>query len=100
MDVRVKWSPEAVEDLESIVNYIERDSQNYARAVISKILEISRGLCEFPMSGRIVPELGDDKIRERFVFSYRLVYKIEDERILIVAVVHGKRLFDQLSERF
>ena len=50
--------------------------------------------------GRIVPEFNNKKIRERLVYSYRLVYKINRGYILIVAVIHDKRLFGSLSERF
>ena len=100
MDIEVEWSPEASEDLESIAEYIARDSEFYARAVVSKILEASRNIRDFPLIGRIVPETGDERIRERFIYSYRLVYKIDEKRILVVAVIHGKRLFDSIAERF
>ena len=99
MDLEVKWSPEATEDLESIAEYIARDSEFYASAVVSEILAISRSIGEFPLIGRIVPEIGDERIRERFVFSYRLVYRQDDDRILIVAVIHGKRLLENFSKR-
>ena len=46
MDYSVKWSPEATEDLESIVEYIVRDSEFYARSVVSKILAASRKISE------------------------------------------------------
>lgn len=42
MDLEVRWSPEAIEDLESIAEYIGRDSQLYANTV-SDCLRISRG---------------------------------------------------------
>jgi len=44
MDLEVAWSPEAVEDLESIGAYIERDSPFYARAVVGRIVEVGQGL--------------------------------------------------------
>ena len=100
MDFKVKWSPEATEDLESIAEYIARDSEFYARSVVSKILAVSRKISEQPMIGRIVPEISDKEIRERFVYSYRLVYKIQDSLITIVAIIHGKRLLENVSERF
>jgi toxin ParE1/3/4 len=100
VDLEVKWSPEASEDLESIAEYIARDSEYYARAVVTEILSVSRSLPEFPQVGRVVPEIGDEHIRERFIYSYRLVYRIEPKRILIVAVIHGKRLLANVSERF
>jgi addiction module RelE/StbE family toxin len=100
MDYKVIWSPEAIEDLQAIGDYIARDSEFYARAVVNKILNIARSIKEVPFIGRIVPELEQKDIRERFVYSYRLIYKIEHKTVLIVAVIHGKRLIENISERF
>jgi len=100
MEYRVTWSPEAVEDLESIAEYIERDSSFYAQAVVSKVLEMTRNIREVPLIGRMLPEIGDENIRERFIYSYRVVYKIENQQILIVAIIHGKRLLENIEGRF
>ena len=100
MALRVAWSPEAVEDIESIAAYIERDSTYYARAVVGKIVEMGKSLSQFPESGRIVPEIDDPAIRERFVYSYRVIYRVETDRLLIVAVVHGRRLLRAVEGRF
>jgi len=99
MDYFIKWSPEARDDLSSIAEYIARDSKFYAQAVVSKILDVSRSLPENPLMGRAVPELGKENIRERFIYSYRLVYYIEENDILIVAIIHGKRLLEEVSIR-
>ena len=48
---------------------------------------------KFADRGRVVPELRDRSIREIFVYSYRLVYRIEDDRISILALIHGRRDF-------
>lgn len=100
MDYRIEWSPEATEDINAIAEYIGRDSVFYARAVITKILAVAKSLDVFPKAGRKVPELGDENIRERFTYSYRLIYRIKPGRILVVAVVHGKRLLELFSARF
>lgn len=90
----VVWSPEALEDVEAIADYIARDSAFYAGAVVEKMLAAAAALDQFPESGRVVPELNQPEIRERFVYSYRLIYRIEGARILVTAVIHGKRLLD------
>jgi toxin ParE1/3/4 len=51
------------------------------------MLNDTQNLVTFPYIGRIVPEIGNENIRERFVYSYRLIYKIEEIEILIVAVI-------------
>lgn len=94
MAFRLVWSPEALEDIKSIAEYIERDSLFYAKAVVEKIFKSMENLKEFPKMGRIVPELEKEDIRELIVYSYRLVYQIQENQILVIAVIHGKRKFD------
>jgi len=93
----VVWSPEALEDVDDIAAYIARDSAFYAAAVVEKMLVTASGLDQFPQSGRIVPELNQADVRECFVYSYRLIYRAEPARILVTAVVHGRRLLDDAT---
>lgn len=99
MDCRVTWSPTALDDVDAIAEYINRDSPAYTRAVVNKILDTARKLEVFPNAGRIVPELDDDEIREHFVYSYRIIYRIQNNEVLIVAVVHGRRLLEPLLDQ-
>ncbi len=94
MAYRVAWSPRAVEDLEAIAQYISADSAAYAAAVVKTILNTARNLSHFPRSGRVVPEIADESIREWFAYSYRVIYRIQSDVVTIAAVVHGKRLLD------
>ena len=99
MDYRVSWSPTAIDDVDAIAEYINRDSPAYTRAVVNKLLDTARELKDLPSAGRIVPELGDEAIREHFVYSYRLIYRIQNQDVLIVAVVHGRRLLEPLIDQ-
>ena len=76
------------------LNYISADSSAYAATVVKTILNTTRNLSRFPFAGRIVPELGDENIREWFAYSYRVIYRIDDRVVTIAAIVHGKRLLD------
>ncbi len=88
------WSLRATEDIESIAAYITQDSEVYATSVIRKIIQKTRILADFPRIGRIVQEFDDESIREIFAYSYRIIYKVSSEKIVIAAVIHGKRLLD------
>ena len=94
MAIKLEWSEEALEDIESIATYIEKDSPAYAKSVVSKFFEKAEILQEFTELGRKVPEINDPNIREIFVYSYRLIYKVNEDTVLFVAVVHGKRLLE------
>lgn len=54
MTYKVVWSPEAIEHIESISDYITRDSEFYARAVVTKILDVARSVNDFPFIGSIL----------------------------------------------
>ena len=96
---QLRWSPEAVEDVEAIALYIERDSSYYAQAVVSRIVSLADSIPEHPELGRVVPEIRNPEYRERFIHKYRIIYQIEPERILIAAVIHGSRQLEPLVER-
>ena len=94
---KLVWSPEAAEDIQAIAEYIERDSIHYARAVLSRIVSLVEDIPERPHLGRKVPELSDPQYRERFVHRFRIIYKLETNRILLVAVIHGSRDLSPLA---
>ena len=94
MDYRVVWSPRALEDVEAIGLYISNDSPSYAGAVVKRMLDSTRILAHFPFAGRIVPEFGDENIREKFLYSYRVIYRIQSQTVTVAAVIHGRRILD------
>lgn len=96
---KVVWSHEAVADLNALAEYIERDSAFYAAGFVQEILDVSRSLNEFSSRGRIVPELRNANIRELFVREYRLIYSIEEPRVVILGLIHGKRDLKKLFEK-
>jgi toxin ParE1/3/4 len=97
MDYRVAWSPRALDDVESIASYVSRDSTAHASAVVTKIIRATRTLKRFPLAGRIVPEFEDETLRERFVYSYRIIYRIDGQTVTVAAVIHGKRLLEAVE---
>lgn len=94
MAYRVVWSPKAVEDVEAIAAYIARDSPSYAAAVVRKILDISRYLQKIPLEGKALAEFDDSAIKEKYAYTYRLIYRIQGEVVTVAAVVHTKTLLD------
>lgn len=89
--MRVEWSDLAREDLDELVRYISRDSALYARRFAEKVVLAARRLQALPESGRIIPEAEDKALREIIVHGYRVMYRLEPDRVLILAVMHGRR---------
>lgn len=101
MALQLAWSPEAIEDVEAIAAYIARDSRWYAHAVASRIVATAETIPKHPKMGRVVPEIDQEDIRERFVYGFRVIYRIEKKRILVATVLHGSstRLLQAFARR-
>lgn len=90
---KVIWAPRASALLEEAANYVNMDSPSAARRLVADAIDAAESLAEFSNRGRIVPELTMLPYRELLVDRYRLVYRVEDELMAIVAFVHGARDF-------
>jgi toxin ParE1/3/4 len=98
MATEVAWSEEALEDLEAIAAYIGRDSPVHAQRIVGEFFELADSILANPQIGRVVPELKERSIRECFLYSYRLIYEVQ-QQIDILAVIHGRRLLESIEDR-
>ncbi len=96
---RVDWSDPALDDLDDIVRHIAKDSTYYAREFAEHVFDSTDRLGEFPLMGRWVPEADDKTIREVFVQGYRVMYRVETDRVLVLAVIHGARHVAGMSDK-
>jgi addiction module RelE/StbE family toxin len=90
---RVLWAPQAIQDVEAIRAYVARDSAHYADLVVERIVAAVGRLEDNPRSGRMVPERGDESVREVIHGNYRIVYRLKRDVVEIATVFHGARLF-------
>jgi len=97
MALKIKWSPRAVSNLEEICSYIAKDSEYYAILFAKKVIKIVKAIPQFPKSGRIVPEYGYENIREKIYGNYRIIYRLKDELIEIVAISHGAKSLNSIK---
>ena len=90
---KIIWSQNAIFDIESIAEFISRDSEDRASLFILRLMESTKRLVEFPFSGRIIPEINNTLKREIIYGSYRIMYQIENDEIFITGVLHGAQIF-------
>lgn len=90
---RLRWSHRAEADLESIYSYIAADDPVAAARWVEKLMDRARRAAPLPYSGRVVPEFGMPQLREVFVRTYRIVYRIHGREVQIITVFEGHRLF-------
>ena len=93
------WGEVAISDLESIFDYIARDSHQYARHQVERILQSAERLRLFPESARHIPEFPHFPHREVLIDNYRLIYRYaaDIERVFLVTVMHGRRLLNEAA---
>jgi plasmid stabilization system protein ParE len=71
---------------------VARDSEHYANLLVERIVAAIDRLEFFPLSGRVVPEVGDESLREVVYGNYRIVYRVKPELVEIVTVFQSARL--------
>jgi plasmid stabilization system protein ParE len=89
--MKILWTDPAIDDLRNLLAYIAKDSEEYASTFVEKIILSVDKLTDFPRLGRMVPEADQEVIRELLYHNYRIIYRVENELIEILAVVHGRR---------
>ena len=90
-ELKVIWAPSALDDVESIAEYIARDSVEMASIFVGRIFDATEHLQKFPFSVRVIPEIMDSDRREIIYGAYRIMYRIEHEDVWITGVMHGAR---------
>jgi plasmid stabilization system protein ParE len=84
--LKIIWSPDAVDSVRDIATYIALDKPLVAHEWAERIFDKVEILSEFPESGRVVPEIKRKEIRELIQGRYRIIYKLESKKILVLTV--------------
>lgn len=89
----VEWSRSASAALDEVVAYINRTSPQNARLILSEALAAASSLSTLAERGRIVPELADPATRQVLVRGFRLMYRVTETNVTVVAFVRSRRDF-------
>jgi toxin ParE1/3/4 len=90
--VEVNWTEQALADIQSIAEFIAKDSEKYASIQVSRFFAKGKLISSFPEAGRIVPELNQSDIREIILPFYRIIYRIvSDSQVDVLSVHHSSR---------
>ncbi|MCZ2247133.1 MAG: type II toxin-antitoxin system RelE/ParE family toxin [Bacteroidia bacterium] len=93
----VRWTERAVNDLLAIGDYIAADNPRAARSWVEKLRQRAVKASKVPRAGRVVPEIARDDVREVFQRTYRIVYRVVDDGIVVLTVFEGHRLLGRLD---
>ena len=85
------WEPEALAALTAIVARGNAFSAGSGTSLGRQLKAAAEGAAERPFVGRKVPEFDLERMRERLVGPYRLIYFISDDGIEVISIVHGAR---------
>ncbi len=96
----VRWTERAVADLFAIGDYIALDNPSAARSWVERLRECAERAGEMPNAGRVVPEIARADVREVFVRTYRIVYRVVGKGIVVLTVFEGHKLFSDLEPDF
>ncbi len=95
----ILWTEPSLNDLKAIREYIAKDSETYAAGFVESLLSAVERRREFPRLGRVVPEARVPDLRELIFRGYRIIDRVGQAAIEILAVIHGCRDFSGMSSK-
>jgi plasmid stabilization system protein ParE len=90
--MKLRWTPHSIADLHAIYDHIAEDSPQNAANMVDRLTAREDQIIAQPRSGRMVPEVERDDVRELIEYPYRIIYRIWSDRIDIVTVMHGAQI--------
>ncbi|KAA6332056.1 hypothetical protein EZS27_019396 [termite gut metagenome] len=94
--MKVFWTPAAKRNLKEIEIYISKDSIRYADETIGKLYREISVLEHNPYMGKMVIEICNNDFRELVSGNYRIIYKVHEDKIYILAICHSARMLKKV----
>ncbi len=92
--MKVVWSPLAEQRALEAVDFIADDRPAAAAAWLEKLLARVKALEQFEQQGRVVREIGLPAYREVLHAPYRIIYRVDAARVVILTLRHERRAWD------
>lgn len=92
--MRVAWSPLAIRRVQEIAEHIALDKPGAAVRWADSVFRAVGRLEDHPESGRVVPEMNRSEVREIIHGAYRVIYRVEEETVLVLTVRGSRQRFD------
>lgn len=90
--MKIEWSPLSIQRIHEISDYIAQDNVDAAIKWIKLIIDSVEKLDDFPEIRRKVPEVNRQDIREILIKNYRIIYRLQKNKISILSVQHGRQI--------
>ena len=89
--MKIRYSPEAIDDLQRLVEFVEDKNPFAARRIAINLQEGVDKLKRFPRIGLPVLKASDpEQVRDLYISNYTVRYLIADEIIYVLRIWHNK----------
>lgn len=97
----IRWDKLAKESLDDIYNYINQDSPQSSRKVKKGLIKLVGSLNDFPdkYSKEEFLEEEPENYRSISKWSYKIIYEVTEEAIIIADIFHTSQLPSRIGER-
>lgn len=91
--VRINIAESALSDLEALrAWYAEQGVPDVGNKLMTEIFQRINTLADHPDIGRVVPEFGQDFLRELIQPPFRIVYRRQPKQVQVVRIWRSERL--------
>lgn len=86
----VRWTPEAVDELGRLYDFLARHDPRAALRVVTALRNAVRQLLAYPRLGSSLPGFEPRDVRRLVVGDYEMRYEVADEGIHVLRFFHAR----------
>jgi toxin ParE1/3/4 len=87
---RVVWTEAAEAALDEAIAFVAEDSPTNAAVLLDRVLDAAASLSTLAERGGPVHEVSDPTIRQLLPEPYRLIYRVDDEAVIVLTLLHQR----------
>ncbi|RLA06277.1 MAG: hypothetical protein DRQ51_09865 [Gammaproteobacteria bacterium] len=98
--IKIIYTKQSLKHLQQIKEFISKNNPQNANNFLLKIKQQIELLVEFPQIGKVNLTMNHENIRDYVVQGYKIIYKINDNNILIIAVYKNTNFDESILSKY
>ena len=97
--MRVSFTDDSRADLRDIGDVIALDSPRRADSFIREIVASAQQIGHLPRGYEVIFDQGEDSIRRKVFGAYLIFYRVAEDGVVILRILHGARDYERILSR-
>jgi addiction module RelE/StbE family toxin len=93
VEIEIRWTNQAIDDLQNILQFLQQHSPSLALRLIDRVIEAEDLLVRFPQMGKSLAYLGYPDDYKLVIKPYVISYNLEGNVLCILRFLDGRQIY-------